>query len=131
MRKGCERPSSGTAWRQIESVDSFRDKVWYVELHHCIISSRSWIFSDGVGGAEADVPVLSLPRRPRESEVGEPRTESVRPLSEPEARNAFRGSDGAGVEDSSFAQRRELEEPYSHSACRFAQFEHVGRASSH
>lgn len=92
------------------------------------------MFSVGVGvGVEPD-DVLRRPSRPRESEVGEPRTESVRPLSEPEARNAFRGrgaDPGAGVDDSSFAQRRELEEPYSHSACRFAQFEHVGRASSH
>lgn len=96
-------------------------------LHHCIISSKSWRLSVGAGIA-ADSAPLNLPRIPNEADaaVGDPSTESVWwPLSE-EARNECR----VGV-DSSFAHSKELEEPYSHSAWRFAQLAQVGRASSH
>lgn len=70
---------------------------------------------------------LNRPKSPSESTApGLPSAESLCWLgSDPEARDMRR------AEGSSFAQRSEVDEPYSHSDWRFWQFEHVGRTSSH
>jgi hypothetical protein len=92
------------------------------------MSSKSCRFNAAVGVVAAVTPSpLSRPRMPSESAGGLLRIESLGwPLSEPDARDDCRATPG-----SSFAQSKELEEPYSHSEWRLAQLEQVGLASSH
>lgn len=79
-------------------------------------------------GDEVEESLLKRPRIPSESVApGELMMAGSLgwPLSEAEPRKECRD------EVSSFAQSKELDEPYSHSEWRLEQLEHVGRASSH